>query len=92
MAESLGGVALILLHRRGRPRTARLGPVALLRAHLDRRLLTPTRRRVTPRGMSAPHSSASTSTSYASADAGGWSMRTMLPDGSRTAQSRVPHG
>ena len=24
--------------------------------------------------------------------AGGWSMRTMFPDGSRTAQSRVPHG
>jgi DNA (cytosine-5)-methyltransferase 1 len=24
--------------------------------------------------------------------AGGWSMRTRLPDGSRTAQSRVPHG
>ena len=23
---------------------------------------------------------------------GGWSIRTMLPDGSRTAQSRVPHG
>src|SRR5580704_2055754 len=24
--------------------------------------------------------------------AGGWSMRTRLPDGSRTAKSRVPHG
>lgn len=24
--------------------------------------------------------------------AGGWSIRTMLPEGSRTAQSRVPQG